>query len=218
MLLSAMQPFTSRRSVFVACILALGGMAADPDGGADAASTDDASVDAGATPDASTPADATVASNDASGEAGDDASTASTGPQYVTPDGALPPYNAGNVYDLLCVQDPGVVPFDYSAVQPPYTTQAECKTFANADHAAARSCLCDSCFALQQQCDALPGCKAIQACGFKTGCSDPNSCYLVQGLCATQITEYGTGSVSTALTQLLENCGAAATPTACPKQ
>jgi hypothetical protein len=216
MLLTAMQPLTSRRSVFVACILAIGGMAADPDGGADAAS-DDASVDAGAMVDASAPVDATVADGASPDAASDDAATVSTGLQYVTPDGALPPYSAGNVYDLLCVADPGVVPFAYDTVKAPYTTPAECKTFANADHAAARSCLCDNCFTLQQQCDALEGCKTIQACGFKTGCSDANSCYLVQGLCAPQITEYGTGSVSTALSQLLENCGKAATP-ACPTQ
>ncbi len=216
MLHSAMQPLTSRRSVFVACILAIGGMAADPDGGADAA-PDDASVDAGAAVDAAAPpADATVA--DASPEAAtDDAATVSTGVQYVTPDGALPPYSSGNVYDLLCVQDPDVVSFDYSTIKTPYTTPAECKTFANTDHAAARSCLCDNCFTLQQQCDALDGCKAIQTCSMKTGCNDPNSCYLVAGLCAPQISNYGTGSVSTALSQLLENCGKAVTP-ACPVQ
>jgi hypothetical protein len=183
-------------------------MAADPDGGADAAAAQDASADAASAPTDATapPADATVTgSSDAN--AGDDGSAAPTGPEYVTPDGALPPYNAGNVFDLLCVQDPGVTFFDYSQVKSPYTTPAECKTFANTDHATARSCLCDKCFTLQQECDALTGCKAIQACGFRTGCNSASSCYLIQGLCYSTINQYGTGSVSTALSQNLETCG-----------
>jgi hypothetical protein len=211
MLLSAMQPLTSRRSVFLACILAIGGMAADPDGG-DAAASQDA-----APPDASTaPADATVG-DDASSEAASDAAAASDAVQYVTPDGASPPYSAGNVYDLLCVQDPNVTPFAFNTVKTPYTTPAECKAFGTSGHMAAHACLCDACFVLQQQCDALPGCQEIQKCGFDTGCTDPNSCYLIGAKCATQIDNWGTGSVSTALTQLLENCGKAASP-ACPAQ
>jgi hypothetical protein len=217
MLLSAMHPLASRRSVFAACILAIGGMAADPDGGADAAAAEEAGADA-ALVDASpevTP-DATVAELEGGG--GSDAALMSDVPQYVMPTGAPPPYNAGNVYDLLCVQDPGVVPFDYSAVKAPYTTPAECKTFnAAAGHAAARACLCDNCFSLQQQCDALPGCQDIQKCGLDTGCTDANSCYLVGMKCVTQINNWGTGSVSTALSQLVDQCGQAAKP-ACPAQ
>jgi hypothetical protein len=218
MLPFAMHPLASRRSVFAACILAIGGMAADPDGGTDAAAAEDASPEA-AVADAS-PADATVA--DGSGAtpdaASDDAALMDDVPQYVQPDGSLPTYTGGNIYDLLCVQDPGVVPFDFSAIKPPYTTQAECKTFdPSQGHATARACLCDNCFTLQQQCDALPGCEDIQKCGFDTGCNNADSCYLVGGKCVTQINNWGTGSVATALSQMLEVCGQAANP-ACPAQ
>jgi hypothetical protein len=221
MLPFAMNPLASRRSVFAACILAIGGMAADPDGGTDAAAAEDASPEAAvadASP-ASTP-DATVA--DGSGEspeaASDDGALMSDVPQYVQPDGALPVYTGGNIYDLLCVQDPGVVPFDFSAIQPPYTTAAQCKAFdPSQGHPTARACLCDNCFSLQQQCDALPGCEDIQKCGFDTGCTDADSCYLVGMKCVTQINNWGTGSVATALSQLLDTCGQAANP-ACPAQ
>ncbi len=218
MLPPAMHPLASRRSVFAACILAIGGMAADPDGGTDAMAADDAAMEAGpaeasttTTPDATTtPVDA------ASGP--DDAALLSDVPQYVQPDGALPAYNAGNVYDLLCVQDPGVVPFDFSAIKAPYTTPADCKTFNPSEgHATARACLCDNCFSLQQQCDALPGCQDIQKCGLDTGCTDADSCYLINGKCVTQINNWGTGSVATALSQMLDVCGQAAIP-ACPAQ
>jgi len=138
--------------VFLACILAIGGMAADPDGG-DAAAAEDAG-DAATTADASTPADATIGDDASLEAAAGDAAVASDGPQYVLPDGALPPYGQGNVYDLLCVQDPGVAPFAFDTVTAPYTTPAECKAFGTGGHAAARACLCDSCFILQQQCDA----------------------------------------------------------------
>jgi hypothetical protein len=218
MLLSAMHPLASRRSVFAACILAIGGMAADPDGGTDAMAADDAAMEAGpAEASTTTTPDATTTPVDAA-SGSDDAALLSDVPQYVMPDGALPAYNAGNVYDLLCVQDPGVVPFDYSAVKAPYTTPTECKAFNPSEgHAAARACLCDNCFTLQQQCDALPGCQDIQKCGLDTGCTDANSCYLVGMKCVTQINNWGTGSVSTALSQLVDQCGQAANP-ACPAQ
>lgn len=123
----------------------------------------------------------------------------------------------GSVFDLLCVQDPGVVPFDYSAVQPPYTTAAACQSFDPEGHPDAHSCLCNTCFSLMQQCDALPLCQQIMKCAFDTGCSNVNACYLVQGMCKTQIDLAGNGSVAAALTLDLFNCGQAATP-ACPTQ
>src|SRR5579859_3176927 len=129
MLISAMHPLASRRSVFAACILAIGGMAADPDGGADAAAAEDASADGAPSADATTLPDATVTppGDDASGTG--DGALASDAAQYVLPDAAVPAYNAGNIYDLLCVQDPGVVPFDYSAVKAPYADVAGCIAF-----------------------------------------------------------------------------------------
>lgn len=216
MLLSAMHPLASRRSVFAACILAIGGMAADPDGG-DAAAAD-ASVDAAQAVDATTTTpDATVAPPaDASGTMSDGA-VASTGSQYVLPDGALPPYSAGNIYDLLCVQDPGIVPFDFTKVKAPYADMAGCIAFDKTGHTAAHSCLCQNCFTLQQQCDALPGCQEIEKCAFDTGCNSANACYLSNGKCVAPINNWGTGSVSTALSSYLQTCGNMANP-ACPTQ
>jgi hypothetical protein len=219
MLLSAMHPLASRRSVFAACILAIGGMAADPDGGTDAAAAEDASVDAAPAVDATTTTpDATVApAVDASGDAMSDGAAASTGPQYVLPDGALPAYNAGNIYDLLCIQDPGVVPFDYTSVKAPYADVAGCMAFDKIGHSAAHNCFCQNCFALQQQCDALPGCQQIQKCELDIGCTTAQSCYLGGGPCVTPINNWGTGSVDTALTSLIATCGQGASP-ACPSQ
>ena len=222
MLISAMHPLASRRSVFAACILAIGARAADPDGGTDAAAAQDASADATAAADATTTTpDATVTPPaDASGS-GEDGAAASEGGsgglQYVQPDGALPPYSAGNVYDLLCMKDPSAAFFDFSTVKAPYTDVAGCMAFPRPGHATAYSCLCQNCFSLQQQCDALPGCQAIQKCGLDTGCTDANSCYLVAGSCVAPINNYGTGSVSTALSQMLEVCGKGANP-ACPSR
>jgi hypothetical protein len=223
MLISAMHPFASRRSVFAACILAIGAMAADPDGGTDAAAAQDGSADAASAADATTATpDATVttptdASGEAAGEDGAAAAEAGGGVQYVQPDGALPPYSAGNVYDLLCVPDPGVTFFAFDTVKPPYADVAGCMAFKRSGHTAAYDCFCQNCFSLQQQCDALPGCQAIQKCELDIGCTNANSCYLGGGPCVAPINNYGTGSVSTALTQLIATCGSGASP-ACPHQ
>lgn len=210
----------SRYSVLAACVLAIAGVAAGPN---------DAGVDAESDEASSPTPDATVLASDASGavdatQSGEaaapasDTGTGDDGPQYITPDGALPVYTGGgSVFDLLCVQDPGVVPFDYAAVQAPYTTAAACQSFDPEGHAAAHSCLCNSCFTLIQQCDALPLCQQIMKCAFNTGCSNVNSCYLAQGLCKTQIDTAGNGSVAAALSLDLFNCGQAAAP-ACPTQ
>lgn len=200
-------------------------MAADPDGGTDAAAAQDASADAASAADATTATpDATVTTPaDASGTATEDGAAVSEagsgGLQYVQPDGALPAYNAGNVYDLLCVQDPGVTFFAFDTVKQPYADAAGCMAVKRSGHQAAYNCLCQNCFSLQQQCDALPGCQAIQKCGLDVGCTNANTCYLYAGSggCVAPINNYGTGSVSTALTQMLETCGQAASP-ACPTQ
>jgi hypothetical protein len=197
-------------------------MAADPDGGTEAAAAQDGSAEAASAVDATTgPQDATVAPvNDAAmGSEASEPAEGGGGVAYVQPDGALPPYSAGNVYDLLCVKDPAVAFFDFASVKAPYTDAAGCMAYKRTatGHAAAFNCLCQNCFTLQQQCDALPGCQEIQKCGLDTGCTDANSCYLVQGKCVTPINNWGTGSVSTALSQMLEACGKAANP-ACPSQ
>lgn len=215
-----MQPFVSRRSLFAASLLAVLGMAADPnDGGLDASTAGDAASDAGAVPDATGaaldagPPDATLAATDAASEAALEdglAAEAETpeGVGFVQDDGGLPTYTGPDIFPFLCIEPPNVTPFVYASLKAPYTTPAACKTFDSAvGHATARACLCDSCFELQQQCDALQGCQAIQKCGFDTGCKGTDGCYY-SGTCAQPIDNAGTGSVSTALAGGLETCGA----------
>jgi hypothetical protein len=222
-----MQPLASRRTVFAACILAIGGMAVTPadadtndaggdDAGIDAAPADASpGADATITPDSGstvgTGADATAASSDgatapADGASGDDGGL---GPSsYPMDDGSLPTYNGADIFDRLCVDDPDPTTFNFSTVASPYAAgdTAACTAFV-AGHTTARACLCQNCFTLQQQCDALPGCREIQKCGFDTGCTDADSCYLLDGTCVTPINNWGVGSVATALTQMLETCG-----------
>jgi hypothetical protein len=222
-----MQPFVSRRSLFAASLLAVLGLAANPnDAGQDAGPVADAAPDASAQDaavDASSVLDATLPAADGAGEAEADGAAAETGtpetPEgmgFVQDDGGLPTYTGPNIFGVLCMEPPDTTPLSYADMKAPYTTAAECKTFLpEAGHSAARSCLCDSCFTLQQQCDALAGCQAIQKCGWTTGCHDSNSCYLVQGLCSNEINTAGTGSVSTALSQAIETC---ASSNMCPVQ
>jgi hypothetical protein len=211
------------------CALAIGAVAAAPNDAdvEDDASTGDATTapvaDASVTTDATTtPVDATVTTPPAdaataSEASGDDASD--DGPQYVTPDGALPPYDAGDPFSLLCVANPHETDLSYSSFPAPYTGTAGCIAFnpLNEGHPAPRTCLCNNCYTLQQQCDAIPGCQAIQKCAFDTGCTTVDSCYLVQGLCAAVINQWGNGSVATALADELNICGQALSPP-CPAQ
>jgi hypothetical protein len=219
-----MQPLASRRTVFAACILAIGGMAATPadadtnDGGADDAgidaSPDDASpADAAATPDTGvtvgTGADATTSPADAAPADGASAEDSGLGPStYPMDDGSLPTYTGADIFDRLCVANPNPTTFNFSTVAAPYAAGdvTGCTSYV-AGHTSARACLCQNCFALQQQCDALQGCREIQKCGFDTGCTDADSCYLLDGTCVTPINNWGVGSVATALSQMLETCG-----------
>jgi hypothetical protein len=214
------------------CALAIGAVAAVPN---DADVDDDASSEADAsTPatDASSPADAATAdatvsvaldggSEDAgapadSGAAAADAEVGDAGSQYVTPDGALPPYDAGDVFALLCVANPNEVDFAYASLPAPYADNdtAACEAFnpLDAGHASARACLCQNCFELQRQCDAVPGCQAIQKCAEDTGCNNADSCYLIGGACTTVINQWGNGSVATGLSSMLMTCAANANP------
>jgi hypothetical protein len=130
-------------------------------------------------------------------------------------DGTVPPYCAGDVFQVLGVQNPNVPGFAFTSVKAPYATPAGCPTFDSQDgHATARACLCKNCYALMDQCDALPGCLAIHKCELDAGCTDPNTCYF-SGACSAQIDLWGTGSIATALTNSLGTCGKAH---GCPAQ
>ena len=209
-----MQPFVSRRSLFAASILAVLGLAADPnDAGSDASTPADAATDAasdsGPGPDA-TLADAMAPEPEAATDdaAPDVAPASAEGNGFVQDDGGLPAYTGPNIFDFLCIDPPDTTPFSYATVKAPYADAAGCKAFApEVGHATARACLCNSCFQLERQCDALAGCQSIQTCGFNTGCKDTNSCYYA-GACSKEIDGAGTGSVSTALASLLETCAA----------
>ena len=231
MLRPAMQSIASRRGLFVACILAIGAVAtspavADSDAAPESGAPDDAgpngdaqaATEAGATNDATaaTP-DATVGTSGEGGAALDDA-MASNGVPYVTPDAAFPPYTGGNIFQLLCVDDPKGATFNFNTVKAPYDA-AGCKAYDPYGHKAVHDCYCDNCGDLMAQCDALPGCQQILKCELDSGCTSPTACYLtpINPPCATVINEWGTGSVATALTQYLQQCGQKAMP-ACPSK
>jgi hypothetical protein len=139
------------------------------------------------------------------------------------------PYDAspatfnGDIFAQIGVTNPNATLFDYSKVMPPYADAAGCKAFSDHGHPAVHNCLCDKCFTEMQECDVLQGCQAIITCGWGNGCdpnaslTSPTSCYPLFGAagCKTQIDQYGTGSVSTAVAQLLGKCGKS---NGCPSQ
>jgi len=114
-------------------------------------------------------------------------------------------------------------PFDYRTVVEPYAEGdvAACKAYkpfseattAMADLAQTRrECLCDACIDLMRDCDALEGCTEIRMCGIEKNCNSADSCYLLPpplgGRCIAVIDKWGNSSVSTGLTQHLQNdCG-----------
>jgi hypothetical protein len=128
---------------------------------------------------------------------------------------ASPPSVGGDIYAMLGIKNPGAMTFTYSDVTAPYADAAGCKAFDSQGHQMVHDCLCDNCFTLVQECDALAGCKVIEKCAWDTGC-DPSaaltsaaSCYPLSGGggCIAPIDKYGTGSVSTGLSQQLGLCG-----------
>jgi hypothetical protein len=136
---------------------------------------------------------------------------------------ASPQTFSGDIFATVGVTNPVATNFVYSHVAAPYTDAAGCKAFSDHGHPNVHNCLCDKCFTEMQQCDALVGCQAIITCAWGLGC-DPNapltsteSCYPLFGGagCKMQIDSYGTGSVSTAMSQLLGKCGAS---NGCPAQ
>jgi hypothetical protein len=141
----------------------------------------------------------------------------------VPADGGPPP-TVSNIYTTVGITDPNATTFSYATdVAAPYADAAGCKMFDAQGHPAAHNCLCDKCFSLMQQCDALTGCRTITKCGWDTGCdvnaalTSLTSCYPLFGGagCKAPIDKYGTGSVSTALSQQLGKCGST---NGCPAQ
>jgi hypothetical protein len=219
-----------RRGLFAASILAISGIAAT--GHADDGGLLDAGLDAGLALDAAqqdaspgsdaAPMDATVASDAATPPAADaadefDLLASDAGP--IQEDGALPAYSGGNVFNLLCLQDPATnlseAPFSFSNLPSPYPDAAGCMKYADQGHTAVHNCYCTSCFDLMQQCDAVAGCKEILKCELDNAaaCTTATGCYF--GPCGAVIDKWNNTSVSAFLPTLLQKCGAAATP-ACP--
>jgi hypothetical protein len=208
-----------RRSlVFAACLGLVGAVAAShdaagqscPDGGPlDAALPPAPYVNP---PTATCNASQFIGSTDAASAADAPGPTTWSGPPGYD---ASPPMVSGDIYAMLGITNPGAMTFTYSNVTAPYPDAAGCKAFDSQGHQMVHDCLCDNCFSLLQQCDALTGCKAIEKCAWDTGC-DPSaaltsasSCYPLSGGggCITPIDKYGTGSVSTGLSQQLGLCG-----------
>lgn len=126
----------------------------------------------------------------------------------------VPPTGPADIYTMLDVKDPMATTFSYQQVTAPYTDATGCKAFDAQGHTALHNCLCDKCFTQMQECDALMGCRVIAKCAWTSGCdpsaaiTSPTSCYpIFGGGCVTQINQYGTGSVSTAIAQQLGLCG-----------
>jgi len=150
------------------------------------------------------------------GSGGDDigmstAAAASTAPDIFAKLGIAPPSST--------FADGGATPqpFAYDEVQAPYSDAAGCKAFSSQTAQATRDCLCDNCFALEQQCDALDHCIEIVDCGNRIGCTDAYSCYLTPAKsaadptgagCVTEIDSAGNGSVSAALSLQIQQCRA----------
>jgi hypothetical protein len=128
-----------------------------------------------------------------------------TGPAQVD---ASPVAFSGDIYKMLCVQNPNETTFSYDSVKAPYADSAACKLFDNQGHPGPHDCLCGACFSFMQQCDAIAGCRAIAKCAWDSGCTSANGCYLgLTAPCTNVIDQWGTGSVSTGLQAALSSCG-----------
>jgi hypothetical protein len=147
----------------------------------------------------------------------------------VTTPGAGDGDAGGGIYGKLGVTPPRAknddgektpVPFDFGTATSPYEDAAGCKAFSSEDtpkgvHVSERSCLCDHCFDLQRQCDALQGCQQIMKCVLDIGCTDASTCYLgppktavdPEGKgCIAVIDLWGNGGVATALSNIIGDC------------
>jgi len=204
------------RLFFLACALAIG-------------------VVGQASPDATVPSseagadDASTGEASAAGEAGCDQPTVlddgSGPPANMLPgppsndgaldDGFMPPFTLDNgdalLYLGICQTLP--TPFSYTSVTAPYTDAAGCMAFDNLGHPNVQNCLCQKCFSLIQQCDALPLCQAALKCGENstclgmTGLTGSECIYLLPGApCVSPIDNPGNGSVAVGLFNAIGSC------------
>ncbi len=114
----------------------------------------------------------------------------------------------GDIFQKLCIQKPAELPnFRFDQVPAPYTDAAGCKAFDDAvpDE---RSCMCDKCFKLLQQCDALADCREELECITTSGCLGTPDCYLDGPAppCRDVIDKIGNTSVATTIVQFLGEC------------
>lgn len=120
----------------------------------------------------------------------------------------------GDIFQKLCIKDKPakLVNFRFDQIPAPYADAASCKTYTSeypTTKPAARACLCDKCFKLQQQCDALKGCQEELKCVLDSGCTDINSCYINDGPCRDVVDKWGNTSVASTLVEFLGECGVA---------
>jgi hypothetical protein len=120
----------------------------------------------------------------------------------------------GDIFQKLCLKHKPAklqnVRFDQ--IPAPYPDAASCKTYTSdfpATNAAARPCMCDKCFAYQQQCDALKGCREELKCVLDSGCTDITSCYINDGPCRDVVDKWGNTSVASTLVEFLGACSVA---------
>jgi hypothetical protein len=118
--------------------------------------------------------------------------------------------SSGDIFSTLGIEKPSYPEFLYTSIKDPWPedTVAACNAF-DTRWPKQRACICDNCMELIHECDALPGCKEILTCAVTLGCTDSASCYYAPANgtgCQTQIDEWGTGSVSTALIVLIASC------------
>ncbi len=112
-----------------------------------------------------------------------------------------------SIFTRMGIDDPKAPEFDFDTVAKPYDDAAGCKAFST-NIKPQHDCSCDSCFDIQQQCDALPGCIEIAECGTSIGCSDAYTCYLTptDTKCVPIIDKWGNTGVSAALSLALATC------------
>jgi hypothetical protein len=114
--------------------------------------------------------------------------------------------DGGDIYDQLGIDPPpeDTPDFTYSDVPAPYEDIDGCKAFSDT-YPDERGCMCDNCFDLMQQCDALQGCQEMFECQLEQQCVDENDCYF-GGKCTEIYDRWGNTGASTALSRLIGTC------------